>query len=81
MQRRRFTQSAPLYQRLTEQAERLRKEAQSIPPGAQRNKLLLAAGRLETASHMQEWLSLRGSENAAFTCRCCNAIEEADRAA
>ena len=60
MQRRRFTQSAPLYQRLTEQAERLRKEAQSIPPGAQRNKLLLAAGRLETASHMQEWLSLRG---------------------
>ena len=56
MQRRRFTESATLDQRLTEQAERLRKEAQGTPPGIARDKLIRQARQAETASHMQEWL-------------------------
>jgi hypothetical protein len=57
MQRRRFQQSAPLDQRLKEQAERLRKEAKGTPPGIEREKLIRQARQAETASHMQEWLS------------------------
>ena len=60
MQRRRFKQTAPLDQRLTEQAESLRKEAQGTPPGVQRDKLVRRARQLETASHMQDWLSSPG---------------------
>ena len=60
MQRRRFKQTTPLDQRLTEQAERLRKEAQGTPPGVQRDKLVRRARQLETASHMQDWLSSPG---------------------
>jgi hypothetical protein len=57
MQRRRFQQSAPLDQRLKEQAERLRKEAKGTPPGIEREKLIRQARQAETASYMQEWLS------------------------
>jgi hypothetical protein len=57
MQRRSFKENAPLNQRLTEQAERLRKEAQGTPPGVKRDKLIRQARQAETALHMQEWLS------------------------
>jgi hypothetical protein len=59
MQRRSFQQSAPLDQRLKEQAERLRKGAKGTPPGIEREKLIRQARQAETASHMQEWLSSR----------------------
>jgi len=60
MERRRFKQTTSLDQRLTEQAERLRKEAQGTPPGVKRDKLIRQARQAETASHMQEWLTSRG---------------------
>ena len=60
MQRRRFKENAPLNQRLTEQAERLRKEAKGTPPGIEREKLIRQARQAETASHMSEWLSSPG---------------------
>jgi hypothetical protein len=60
MQRRQFKQSAPLDQRLTLEAERLRKEAQGTPPGVTRDKLIRQARQAETASHMHEWLSSPG---------------------
>ena len=60
MQRRRFKENAPLNQRLTEQAERLRKEAQGTPPGVMHDQLIRQARQAETASHMQEWLSSPG---------------------
>jgi hypothetical protein len=60
MQRRRFKQSAPLDQRLTQEAERLRKEAQGTLHGVQRDKLIRQARQVETACHMQEWLSSPG---------------------
>ena len=52
--------NVPLDQRLTEQAERLRKEAQGTPPGVMRDQLIRQARQAETASHMQEWLSSPG---------------------
>ena len=58
MQRHRFKQFAPLNQRLTEQAERLRKEAKGTPLGVMRDQLVRQARQAETASHIQEWLSL-----------------------
>jgi hypothetical protein len=59
MLRRRFKQTSPLDQRLEEQAERLRKEAQGIPPGVERENLIRKARQAETAAHMQEWLLSR----------------------
>jgi hypothetical protein len=60
MQRRRFKENAPLDQRLTEQAERLRKEARGTPPGVMRDQLIRQARQAETASHMSEWLTSPG---------------------
>jgi hypothetical protein len=60
MQRRSFKQTAPLDQHLTEEAERLRKEARGTPPGVARDKLIRQARQAETASHMQEWLASPG---------------------
>ena len=57
MQQRRFKENAPLDQRLTEKAQRLRKEAQGTPPGVMRDHLIRQAQQAETASHMLEWLS------------------------
>jgi hypothetical protein len=59
MLRRRFKQTSPLDQRLEEQAERLRKEAQGIPPGVERENLIRKARQAETVAHMQEWLLSR----------------------
>jgi hypothetical protein len=59
MQRHSFKENAPLNQRLTEQAERLRKEAHT-PPGVMRDQLIRQARQAETASHMSEWLSSPG---------------------
>jgi hypothetical protein len=60
MQRRSFKENAPLSQRLTEQAERLRKEAQGTPPGVMRDNHIRQARQAETASHMSEWLTSPG---------------------
>jgi hypothetical protein len=60
MQRRNFKETAPLDQRLTEQAERLRKEAKDTPPRIERERLIRLARQAETASHMQEWLTSPG---------------------
>jgi hypothetical protein len=59
-QRRRFKQTASLDQRLIEEAQRLRKEAQGTHPGIERERLIRKARQAETASHIQEWLSSPG---------------------
>ena len=59
-QRRRFKQTTTLDQRLSEQAERLRKEAQGTPPGVKRDDLLRRARQAQTAAHMQEWITSPG---------------------
>jgi hypothetical protein len=60
MEKRTFKKSAPLNQRLEEQAKRLRKEAKGAPPGAEREKLIRQARQAETAAHIQEWLTSPG---------------------
>jgi hypothetical protein len=63
MQRRRFKQTTTLEQRLIEEAGRLRKEARGTPPGIERERFLRRARQAETASHLSEWLSSRGSQS------------------
>jgi hypothetical protein len=50
----------PLDQRLEEEAKRLRKEAQGIPHGIEREKLLRRARQAETAAHLQQWVKSPG---------------------
>ena len=57
---RRFKENAPLGQRLTEQAKRLREEARPMPPGMERERLIRQARQAESAAHMQEWLTSPG---------------------
>jgi hypothetical protein len=60
MLRRRFKQTRSLEERLSEEAKRLREEAELLPPGAVREALLRKARQAETGSHMSEWLSSPG---------------------
>jgi hypothetical protein len=60
MKRRRLKQTTPLDQRLTEQADRLRREARGTPPGSERERLIRQARLAETAVHIQEWLMSPG---------------------
>jgi hypothetical protein len=47
-------------ERLTEQAKEIQDRAQKLRPGPERDALLKQARQLETASHMNEWLSSPG---------------------
>ena len=49
-ERRRFTQTTSLEERLAKEATQLRKQAQGTPPGVERDLLLRKAHRAETAS-------------------------------
>ena len=60
MQRNRFTQTITLGDRLADEAERLRQKARTAPAGKERESLLRKARQLETASHINEWLSSPG---------------------
>jgi hypothetical protein len=59
-ERQRFKPIDPLDNRLSEEAERLRKEAQGTPLGVERDRLIRRARLTETTSHMSEWLSSKG---------------------
>jgi hypothetical protein len=59
-QRRRLKQLQSLKQRLIEQARRLREEAKLKGPGVEHETLLRKARQVETAAHIDEWLSLPG---------------------
>ncbi|MGY3588166.1 hypothetical protein ACVIGB_002875 [Bradyrhizobium sp. USDA 4341] len=60
-QRRRYQPEAePLYNRLADEAERLRKQARGTPPGIERGSLIRRARQIETASYISEWLPSPG---------------------
>jgi hypothetical protein len=59
-QGRRFKEMDPLDKFLSEEAERLRKEARGTPPGVERDKLIRRARLAETAAQTREWLSSPG---------------------
>jgi hypothetical protein len=46
--------------RLANESDRLRKEAEALTPGPERDELLKKARRADVAAHMDEWLSSRG---------------------
>ena len=60
MQRRRFKNVLTFPDRLSNEAERLRQEAETKPPGPEQDGLLRKARRAETAAHIDEWLSSPG---------------------
>lgn len=58
--RRRFKQISTLEERLSQEAGRLREQAQKLPGGREREILLRKARQAETGSHVSEWLSSPG---------------------
>jgi hypothetical protein len=60
MQRRRFKNILSFPDRLNQQAECLRAEAEKLPPGLERHELERKARQAETAAHMDEWLKSPG---------------------
>jgi hypothetical protein len=59
-ERRRFKQIDPLDKRLSEEAERLRKEARGTPPGVERDRLIRLARQAETGARISDWLRSPG---------------------
>ena len=47
-------------QKWREQSEAFKREAEKLPYGKEREQLLLRARQLETASHINEWVSSPG---------------------
>lgn len=58
--RRRFKQSSTLQDRLADEAERLRAQADDLPPGPERETLLRRALQDETAIRIEAWLQSPG---------------------
>jgi hypothetical protein len=63
---RRFTQNTSLEERLAKEATQLRKQAQGIAPGVERDLLVRKARRAEAASHMTEFLASGSKRPARF---------------
>ena len=59
-ERRRTRQTEQLEERLADEAKRLREEAQSTPPGIDRERLIRRARQAETGSNMSGWLRSPG---------------------
>jgi hypothetical protein len=60
MQRRRFKNTLTFPDRLAKEAERLREEAKTKPPGPERDGLLRKARQADTAAHIDQWVSSPG---------------------
>jgi hypothetical protein len=60
MQRRCFNQTTTQDERLEEQAERLRKEAEGKPAFIERDILIRKARHAETGARIQDWLKSTG---------------------
>jgi hypothetical protein len=58
--RRRFKQVTSLKDRLIQEAENLRRQAQESPPGIRRDELLRKARQAETAARVDDWLASPG---------------------
>lgn len=58
--RRRFKHTTSFEERLAQEAERVRAEAEILPEGTQRDLLLKKARQAETAAHINEWLTSPG---------------------
>ena len=59
-QRRSYKLTEPLEQRLADEAQRLRRQAELLRPGAVRDEMIRKARQAEVGSHMSEWLRSPG---------------------
>lgn len=60
MRRRRINHTSSLEDRLADQAQRFREQANTLPPGKERDALIRKARQAETASHISEWVASPG---------------------
>ncbi|MHC2536957.1 hypothetical protein [Bradyrhizobium diazoefficiens] len=60
MQRRRFKNILSFPDRLDQEAARLRAEAEKLPHGHERELLMRKVRQVETAMHVDEWVSSPG---------------------
>jgi len=61
MQRRRVTHTTSLEERIAEQVNSIRAQAEALPPGSkERAALERRIRRAETYAHMQDWLASPG---------------------
>ena len=63
MQRPHFKSTLTLPDRPTTEAERLRNEAETKPPGQERDKLLKKARQADTAALIDKWISSPGLQS------------------
>jgi len=63
MQRRRFRQTTSLKDRLTAWADNLRKQANQLRPGPERDMLLKKVNQADTAAHLDEWANSPGLQS------------------
>ena len=59
-ERRRFKHTSTLGERLSEDTEQLRAQAEALLPGPDRDHVLRRIRQNETAAHMTEWLNSPG---------------------
>jgi hypothetical protein len=62
LKRRRFSQSEDLEQRLADEANSLREQAELLPHGPVRDEVLRRARQAETGSHISKWLLPQGPQ-------------------
>jgi hypothetical protein len=60
MKRRRFKQTIPLKGRLTAWAKDVMAQAQTLPPGPERDELIKKARQADTAAHIDDWANSPG---------------------
>jgi hypothetical protein len=60
MQRRRIKHESSFLERLSEQARKLKTQAETLPNGKERDDLLRRARQVETMSHINGWLNSPG---------------------
>ncbi|WP_347710894.1 hypothetical protein [Bradyrhizobium sp. CB1650] len=58
MQRRRFKQVLSFQERLLKFAQDSREQAKALPPGKEKDQLLVKARQADTAAHIDDWLHL-----------------------
>ena len=60
MGRRQIKHETSFEERLSNQAQRLREQAKTMPPGVERDDLIRRARQAETASNINAWLTSPG---------------------
>jgi hypothetical protein len=63
MQRRRFKQNISLQDRLTAWSKEVRDQADQLPPGPERDDLLMRARQADTAAHLDDWANSPGLQS------------------